>query len=147
VISTRESISAALFDLLKAIQTSPPVASFSRRYLDSTALGTANLPAIELMVKSEEAIMKGMGVPIQWKLMAHIFVFVSTTDTETEPETVMNNILDAIEAAVAPDKGSGYLTLGGLVVNCRINGMIERDPGFIGGVGAAAVPIEITTTS
>lgn len=88
-----------------------------------------------------------MGIPIEWKVTAGVFVFVSTTDTDTEPDMVMNNILDAIEAAVAPDKGSGYQTLGGLVVNCRINGTIERDPGFMSGVGAAAIPIEITTTS
>jgi predicted RND superfamily exporter protein len=146
VISPRESISAAVFKLLQAIQTSPAIATFSRRYIDSTALGTANLPAVELLVKSEDAIRKGMGIPIEWKVTAHVFVFVSTTDTDTEPDTVMNNILDAIEAAVAPDR-TGYQTLGGLVVNCRINGTIERDPGFMSGVGAAAIPIEITTTS
>lgn len=146
MISPRESISAAVFKLLQAIQTSPAIATFSRRYIDSTALGTANLPAVELLVKSEDAIRKGMGIPIEWKVTAHVFVFVSTTDTDTEPDTVMNNILDAIEAAVAPDR-TGYQTLGGLVVNCRINGTIERDPGFMSGVGAAAIPIEITTTS
>jgi hypothetical protein len=147
VISPRESISAALFKLLQAIQTTPAVTTFSRRYVDSTSLGGANLPAVVLLVKSEDAIRKGMGIPIEWKVTAGVFVFVSTTDTDTEPDMVMNNILDAIEAAVAPDKGSGYQTLGGLVVNCRINGTIERDPGFMSGVGAAAIPIEITTTS
>jgi hypothetical protein len=146
VIKPRESISAALFALLQGVQATIPTVSFSRRYIDSTSLGSANLPMVELLVKSEDAIQKGMGVPIQWKVTAHIFVFVSTTDTDTEPDAVMNNILDAIEAAVAPDK-TGYQTLGGLVVNCRINGTIERDPGFISGIGAAAIPIEITTTS
>lgn len=142
MIKPRESISAALFALLRGV----PDVSLSRRYIDSASLGSANLPMIELLIKSEDAIQKGMAVPIQWKVMAHIFVFVSTTDTDIEPDTTMNNILDAIENAIAPDS-TGYQTLGGLVVNCRINGTIERDPGFASGVGAAAIPIEITTTS
>ena len=90
------------------------------------------------------------GTPLNWKIEAEVLIFVPTGDPGTEPETVMNNILDAIEAAVIPQRGVSQFnrqTLDGNVYDCRINGMIERDPGFIGGIGAAAIPIEITTTA
>jgi hypothetical protein len=154
MIATREAISAALFTLLQNATYDPPVATFSRKYLSSTDLGTAKMPTVCMLVKDEMAKMSGHGIPIKWVIAAHIFIFVSTSDIDpnNEPETVVNNILDAIELAILPPLQPGVLlggrqTLGGLVYDCRINGTIERDPGFISGVGAAAIPIEITTTS
>jgi hypothetical protein len=154
MIATREAISAALFALIQNAAYEPPVATFSRKYISSTDLGTANTPAIVMVVKDELAKMSGHGIPIKWVLNLHVFVFVSTADPnpDNQPETVLNNILDAIELAILPPLQPGVLiggrqTLQGLVYDCRINGAIERDPGFIGGIGAAAIPIEITTTS
>lgn len=154
MISSRERISAALFKLIQDATYDPPIAVFQRKYVTSADLGTANLPAVIMLVKSEIAKMKGHGLPVEWMIEAQIFIFVSTTDIDpaNQPETILNNILDAIEAAILPPLRTGQLagnrqTLGGLVYDCRINGTIERDPGFTSGIGAAAIPIEITTTS
>ena len=151
MISPRETISAALFNLISQANYGTITPTFTRKYISAADLGTARMPMICILVKSESASGQVHGLPLSWKLEAEIFVFVSTTDTDTEPETVLNTILDAIEAAVAPPVSSSFQfnrqTLCGSVYDCRINGSIERDPGFIGGIGAAAIPIEITTTA
>lgn len=151
MIKSREAISVAAFNLIQGIDQAAGVQTFSRRHVVSSDLSSGQLPAVIFLMKTERAEQAGQGqlphgLPIRWKLEADIFVFVSTNDTDTEPETQLNGILDAIEKAIAPD-ASGRQTLGGLVYDFRINGTIEREPGFISGVGAAAVPIEITTTS
>lgn len=148
MINSRENISVALFNLIAAATYTPAIATFSRKYISTADLAGGQLPAVCVLVKNEHAQNKGLGTPIEWKLEVEVFIFVATGNPGTEPETIVNNILDAIEKAIAPAPGpQGRQTLGGLVYDCRINGTIERDPGFIGGVGAAAVPIEITTTS
>jgi hypothetical protein len=145
VISAREDISVAAFKLLKTIPQEVGVQTFSRRYVSSADLGAVQMPAVFFLVKAEHAQPPMHGLQ-RWKMDAYIFAFISTNDVDSEPETQLNVILDAIEKAIAPDS-TGKQTLGGLVYDFRINGTIERDPGFISGVGAAAVPIEITTTS
>lgn len=59
--------------------------------------------------------------------------------------SVLNPMLDAIEAALAPTGPSGYQTLGGLIIDCRIEGEIikvlgDEDPS---GVCGAVIPIMI----
>lgn len=148
MISKREDISVALFTLIQGASYPNEIALFTRKYISTADLGGGQLPTICVLVKNEHATTKGHGIPVQWKLEAEIFIFVNTGQPSTEPETVLNNILDGIETALAPAPATGNRqTLSGLVYDCRINGTIERDPGFISGVGAAAVPIEITITS
>lgn len=149
MISKREDISVALFTLIQGASYPNEIALFTRKYISTADLGGGQLPTICVLVKNEHATMKGHGIPAQWKLEAEIFIFVNTGQPSTEPETVLNNILDAIETALTPltPFPNNRQTLSGLVYDCRINGTIERDPGFISGVGAAAVPIEITITS
>lgn len=60
------------------------------------------------------------------------------------PLTALNNLLDAIQAALAPDDiESGRFTLGGLVFWCRMVGKVEKDPGDIGPLAVAVADIEI----
>lgn len=145
MISPREDISVAAFTLLQQIPAEAGVQTFSRRHVTSADLGSVEMPAVIFLVKAEHAQPPMHGLQ-RWKIDAYIFVFISTNDVDVEPETQLNVILDALEKAIAPDT-TGKQTLGGLVYDFRINGTIERDPGFISGVGAAAIPIEITTTS
>lgn len=61
------------------------------------------------------------------------------------PETALNNLMDAIQAAFAPDApGTGRFTIGNLVHWCRLEGRIEKDPGDTSGQAIAVMPVRIT---
>mgnify|MGYP000036956479 CR=1 FL=1 len=67
-------------------------------------------------------------------------------DTTTPGSSVLNPLLDAIDTALEPDdQQTGLCTLGGLVIDCRVQGNIvkvlgDADPS---GLCGALVPIEI----
>lgn len=65
-------------------------------------------------------------------------------DPDVAPETMLNNLLDAIDSALAPDNPmTRQFTLGGLVSWCRVIGRIEKDTGDLDGQAIAEIPIEI----
>jgi hypothetical protein len=144
MISTREAAGAALFNLLK---TATGINNAQRKITVSADTNSADLPVLEVFVKSEQGERRGVGLPILWTIHCMAFIFVSTVDPGNLAETQLNNLLDSVEAALKPSPATGKQTLGGVVFDCRINGPIEREPGFMSGIGAAAIPIEITTTS
>lgn len=65
--------------------------------------------------------------------------------TETViPASLLNPVLDGIDAALQPDNPSlNYFTLGGLVRRCYIEGEITTDEGTMAPKAMAVVPIEI----
>jgi hypothetical protein len=64
---------------------------------------------------------------------------------DTVPETALNNLLDAVQAAFAPDdQRSNRFTLNGLVEWCRLEGKIQKDPGDTGGQAIAVAEVQIT---
>jgi hypothetical protein len=144
VIKPRETAGAALFTLL---QNATGITNTARKLMASSDLNMANMPMLELVAKSEMAERKGVGIPVFWTIHYFAFIYVSTLDPGNLAETQLNNLLDSVEAALKPSPATGKQTLGGVVFDCRINGPIERDPGFTSGIGAVAIPIEITTTS
>lgn len=148
MIADVEAIEAAVFALLAGMVTTPTVQKFTRKYISTTDFSNLSLPVVEFFITRESQDGAKPGSPTKLTLHGKIFVFVSTIDTAVEPTTALNNIVKGVRTVLAPAAGANnYQTLGGLVVDCRINGDVERDPGFISGVGAAAIPLEITTTT
>ena len=72
-----------------------------------------------------------------------VFVYAKAPDEATQPATVLNPLLDAIEAAPAPGGEGTVQTLGGLAEHAWIAGKIETDEGVLGGQTVAIVPVEI----
>ena len=67
-------------------------------------------------------------------------------DKTIAPITGLNNMLDAVQAAIAPDDPQGLrYTIGGLVFWARMIGRVEKDPGDMddGGQSVAVADIEI----
>ena len=78
------------------------------------------------------------------RLSVELFVYISTAaDPTVAPSQVMNPLIDAIEAALAPDPTSLVQSLGGLVDHAWIAGKIESDEGLLGDQAVAIVPIDI----
>jgi hypothetical protein len=134
---TREPIYAALFALLSG---AADFVTASRRLRHWSDVGPAEQPALFVVQKSETAEAKA-GLPPKWRALVDVYVYAHAPDETTAPATVLNPLLDAVEAALAPS--GAVQTLGGLVSHVFITGKIETDEGVLGGQAVAIVPIEI----
>jgi hypothetical protein len=138
----REPIYAALF---ATVATAVNFVTASRRLRHWGDVGPAEQPALFQAQKSETA-KRTRGLPPRWTLEVDLYIYAQAPDELTAPATVLNPLLDAVDAALAPggaDVATGTQTLGGLVSHCWIAGKIQTDEGVLGGQAVAIVPIEI----
>ncbi len=137
---TREPIYAALFALVAGAANFVTV---SRRLRHWSDVGAAEQPALFMIQKSENAEER-RPLPVKWRASVDLYLYAQAPDELTSPPaTVLNPLLDAVEAALAPDPVSHVQTLGGLVSHCWIAGRIQTDEGVLGGQAVAIVPVEI----
>ena len=147
---TREQVFSALFTQL---QTAEGFTTFSRRMLDYSAIAPALLPILLLWEQPESTDWPHSGLfRDHWEALA-VIVFQNTSKpsggdptTATPGATIINPLVDAVRNALAPDDPiSNYLTLGGLVHWCRVEGrtIIETGDTDAGGFGGAVIPIHI----
>jgi len=143
-MNSRESIMAALFALVSG---SASFVTSSRRLQLWTELSAAETPAIFMAEREEQYDRKGEGLPPVVTLNVDLYIYTKPgLDSGMTPSSVLNPLLDAIDAALAPNTVTGRQTLGGLVSHCRIEGKLFKDPGDIDGDGMAIVPIKILAT-
>jgi hypothetical protein len=136
---TRETIYAALWAKISSLSG---FNTRSRRLKHWVDCEDAELPALFMAQAGEMATQK-RGLPAKWSFIVNLHIYVSSgADPNSSPAPVLNALLDALEAALAPDK-LGFCTLGGLVVNAWISGKIMTLEGILGGREIALVPVEI----
>jgi hypothetical protein len=141
---TREQISVAFFDLIKS------AASFtatSRRFVHWDQVNETQMPFLTMLKTGEVRGRQNEGLPTL-TINAHAFVYLSAgMDPEDTPDTAMNALLDAVDAAVAPSgadtMNGNKQTLGGLVAHCYSLGPVFIDTGDIDGKAVAAIPFQI----
>lgn len=137
----REAIYAALFSRLQNI---PGFNTTSRRLRHWNDVASSERPAL-FQAQGHETAKPGdpaRGLPTKWTLAVDLYVYVSTTD-QAAPGSAINPLLDAIEAALAPEGMATAQTLGGLVEHCWIEGRIDTDEGTLGSQAVAIVPIRL----
>lgn len=138
----REAIYTALFAKLSGI---PGVVTQARKLRHWSDVPASEQPAI-FCVQGNQSAQPGdpaRGLPTKWTLAADIYVYARTDGNQT-PGTVMNPILDAIDAELKPDNPmTRTQTLGGLVERCWIEGDIQTDEGALGDQAVAIVPIRM----
>ena len=140
---TREPIYLALWNKVKDISGFETTSRRLRHWADTPK---SEQPALYQAQAGEEAIPQ-RGLPAKWHLSVNFYIYVQADDNpDDSPAPALNSLLDAIEAALAPDI-SGLQSLGGLVYNCWIQGKIETLEGVLGGQEVAIVPIEIQVTA
>jgi hypothetical protein len=135
----REPIYAALFTLVAGAAS---FVTISRRLRHWSDIGAAEQPALFMIQKSENAEER-RPLPVKWRASVDLYLYAQAPDELTSPATVLNPLLDAVEAALAPDPVGHVQTLGGLVSHCWIAGRIQTDEGVLGGQAVAIVPVEI----
>ena len=141
---TREQISVAFFDL---IESATSFTASSRRFVHWDQVNETQMPFLTMLKTGEVRSRQTEGLPTL-TINAHVFVYLSAgMDPEDTPDTAMNALLDAIDAAVMP-AGADMLngnkqTLGGLVAHCYPLGPVFVDTGDVDGKAVAAIPFQI----
>ena len=80
-----------------------------------------------------------------WRAAVDLYLYAQAPDEITPPATVLNPLLDAVEAALAPDPvGRRAEASAACVSHCWIAGKILTDEGVLGGQAVAIMPIEIS---
>lgn len=143
-MATREQIITALFNLLQA---SAEFVTAGRRNTDPEGLSSAQTPALFLVEdvdKWDRSAGYNNPAKREMRLFAILYNDVGTSNPSLVPNTIINNALDAIEAAMVPDDViNDTFTLGRLVQSCTIDGESQRSSGDTTGKALAVVPIRI----
>jgi hypothetical protein len=102
-------------------------------------------PALFLRDTEEDLQYPGTILQIQ-TIKAEVFLYAKTgNDPTVVGSTILNNFMDSIQAALAPDDPStNRFTLGGLVEWCRLEGRVDKEPGDLDGQAMAVAEILIT---
>ena len=83
-------------------------------------------------------------MPPKRTITAELWVYTDVgKDPNANPEQGLNDIIDAIEAALSTTIVGGVQTLGGLVSHAWIEGEIEQFPGVLDGIAKAIIPVKI----
>ena len=134
----------ALFAL---VSSSSSFVTASRRLKLWTDLSAAEKPAIFQYERDDTYSNGKQYLPIV-EMNVELYVYTAPgMDSGITPVSIMNPLLDAIDAALATGRVNGKQTLGGLVSHVWIDGKVMKDPGDIDGDGLAMIPIKILATS
>jgi hypothetical protein len=140
-MTTREDIANAL---LARLTSGGAFVMSGRRLLGPESIPQAQTPALFLLDSDELYESQARNLPSKRMLGFDAVVYVDVgADVNAVPATPLNNALDAIDAALKPDSGLGFVTLAGKAYSVKIVGVIEKAPGDVTGKGLAFVPIEV----
>lgn len=156
-MTSREEIFEALFTLTKDVvwnvgtANAPVYERFRTRTRRIALFSDVNDSAQPWLGQSEhsESFNQLSRMPYKRTFKAQWVVYHVNGKQPNSTPTVRNNqILDALQAAIAPAvTDEGYPdernTLGGLVYHCFIDGEVFKDPGDIDDQGMLVVPITI----
>lgn len=106
--------------------------------------GVTAQPALFLRDPEEELEYPNTVMQIQ-TIRAEVWIYSQAgQNPDIAPITGLNNLLDAAQAAMAPDNPmTNQFTLGGLVSWCRMVGKIDKSPGDLDGQAIAVADVEI----
>jgi hypothetical protein len=143
-MSSREDALTALLALVSAAYPwgTPP----SRRLKMWSDVAPIDRPACFLFEGGLETYERGAAAVPKRTLDVKLFVYIDSRDPETVGASILNAIMDALDAAFVPaaeDGPFGRVTLGGAAYRCAIEGKPLKDPGDLDGDGLLVVPIQI----
>jgi len=148
---TREPIYAAILAFFSALTVggAPAFKLATRKLKTWEDCSPEDQPAL-LLRQVNELGERRKGLPTKWTGHVALCLYVHTgaqTDDTVIPSTLLNPLVDAIEAAITVDDfNTNSATLGGLVSHCAINGDIEYFEGTLGDEAVAIVPIDFVTS-
>jgi hypothetical protein len=141
-MATREEVMQALFARLQSI---PGVLTTSRRVTLPGAISPGDMPRLMLWEQPEIAT-SGTSLPDLRIWEAWVVIAFTNEDQDVAGATIVNPMIEAVEAALAIDDfARNNCTLGGLVHYARIEGVVVKETGDTdsNGLGGAVIPIKI----
>ena len=135
----RETVMDALFTHLKA--NIPGILTSSRRFKFWQEV--SEQPALFLRDADEELEYESQ---LQKQILkAEVWIYSKAgANPSIAPVTALNNLLDRLQDAFAPDQvTANRFTLGGLVHTCRLRGQVQKSPGDLDGQAIAVADVEI----
>ncbi len=138
----REPIYAALFALAAGAGNFVTV---ERRWRHWSEVTPAEQPALFMRQRGETAVVKALGAPPVWTLAIELCLYAHSSDPYGTPASLLNPLVDAVEAALAPPAATGLQTLGlpQFVQHAWIAGKVTTDDGALRDQAVALVPVEI----
>lgn len=138
----REAIYAALFARVSSVA---PFATIGRTRKHVDDVPAVNQPAL-FQTQGKQIATGAFAQPTKWTLHADLWIYAHASNPHADGNAaaLLNQLIDAVETALAPEPAMGRQTLGGLVSHCSIAGMIETDEGLLGDQAVAVIPVEIT---
>ena len=134
----REAIYAALFARLQASAT---FKTTSRKLLHWVDVPAVQQPALFQAQRNETAATVP-GQPTVWQFQVDVYIYVHTQgDKSLAPSQIINPLVDAVVALLAPNPIDNKCTLGGLVQHAWIEGAIQTDEGTLGDQAVSIIPI------
>lgn len=149
---TREGINAALFALL---QTVPGITTFTRVWKNFDQFAPAEQPVLILATGNPRPTQDEDGAPTRWKyeFVVYLYAYAQSSNNSVAPSTIINNLMDAIEAVLKPMAINGppgwpgkVQVLGDLTGRIRhawISDTVLTDEGVLGPQSIAVFPIEV----
>lgn len=128
----RESILEALLTVISTatISSQPAFKTISRKFQMWDQVPVGLQPACflrQLPGRVDQREDFGLN---RWELRCGIWIYAKYSPaTGTIPAVLLNNLIDAVEKAILPSPAFPMQTLGGLVVNCWLNGDVIIDEG------------------
>ncbi|MBV8121116.1 MAG: hypothetical protein JO081_14405 [Alphaproteobacteria bacterium] len=140
----REAIYSTLWTLASR---SAQYATANRRLRHWSDVSPAEQPALFMSEKGGTGIVKTRGTPVVWTLYVDFYIYAHSTDIYTPPASILNPLIDALEAALGPvNPVAGLwqnLGLPDMVQHTYVTGRVETDEGILGDQAVAIVPVEI----
>lgn len=137
----REPIAVALLNLVSATAGAVTV---SRELRHFNEVQPEEMPYLCLVGGNQVVDQTTRSGPPKYLLRFDVYLYVNRKDSADPAQTLLNNMLDALEASLQPEQCFPEQTLGiGTVRHCRVNGTISTDEGTLGDVAVAVVPIEV----
>ena len=150
--SPREAQFSALLSLVASAQDSsgrPSFVTAARKFVQWEEVADSETPALFLTKGFEHASQERTYGETKWRVRALLWVYClhSPADPNAIPGTLLNNLLDSVEAALAPPPYLDRQTLGGLVSHAYIDGEIVISEGMLPDdrISIAVVPVTLET--
>ena len=146
-MKTRESVMTALQARLATavfatlVNGATTWKTISRKLVLFSDCPLTQRPALYITDHKENWSYQSENTPERRTIDVDLFIYTNAKSVAA-PAADLNTILDAIDAALAPNF-TGKQTLGGVVSHCRIDGAVLKDPGDIDGDGFLWVPLKI----
>jgi hypothetical protein len=133
----------AFFALLQTLQGGS-FTTVTRKLRHWDQVPAEEQPYLCMVEHTEHDMPVTRGLPLKRGWDLSIWVYAKAPNDSVSPGApVLNNLLDAIEAAIAPPVYSNVLTLGGSAYRVWPEGAVKKDPGDIDGQALAIYPIMI----